>query len=81
VNNHCSWILISTLLAVKFLGEKLNILGKIGCLLTIFGSVIIVIHAPKDSEMNSLLDFARQIGSSGKQTSFVIKIFIYFFLF
>ena len=71
VNNYwfCGGEFLSTLLAVKFLGEKLNIWGKIGCLLTIFGSAIIVIHAPKDSELNSLFDFARQIGSSGKHIS------------
>ncbi len=66
---------ISTLLAVRFLGEKLNLLGKIGCLLTICGSVIIVIHAPKDNEVNSLLDFARKIGTPGKTklNSFTMK--------
>jgi drug/metabolite transporter (DMT)-like permease len=58
---------ISALLAVRFLGEKLNTLGKIGCLLTVFGSVIIIIHAPKDSEVNSLLDFARKLWTSGKK--------------
>jgi hypothetical protein len=55
-------------MAVRFLNEKLNILGKIGCLLTIFGSIIIIIHAPKESEVQSLLDFARKIGASGMQT-------------
>jgi hypothetical protein len=58
-------------MSVRFLGEKLNALGKIGCLLTIFGSIIIIIHAPKDSEVNSLHDFARKIGAPG------IKLFKY----
>ena len=53
-------------MAVRFLGEKLNIWGKIGCLLTIFGSIIIIIHSPKESEVHSLNDFARKIGTSGK---------------
>jgi hypothetical protein len=67
------------LLAVRFLGEKLNLLGKIGCLLTICGSVIIVIHAPKDNEVNSLLDFARKIGTPGKTklNSFTMKTFFF----
>jgi hypothetical protein len=47
------------------LGEKLNILGKIGCVLTILGSIVIIIHAPKESDINSLLDFARKIGAPG----------------
>ncbi|CAF0799515.1 unnamed protein product [Adineta steineri] len=37
------------LMAVRFLDEKLNILSEIGCLFTVCGSVIIVIHAPKEN--------------------------------
>jgi drug/metabolite transporter (DMT)-like permease len=70
---------ISALLAVRFLGEKLNLLGKIGCLLTIFGSIVLVIHAPRDSEVNSLLDFSRKLGTSGnKEKNISLKIFIFF---
>jgi len=54
----------SSLMAVRFLDEKLNALSKMGCLLTVSGSIIIVIHAPKESEVNSLVDFARKIGAS-----------------
>ncbi|CAF1070830.1 unnamed protein product [Rotaria sordida] len=57
-------VLVSALMAVRFLDEKFNTLGKIGCFLTIFGSVIIIIYAPKDSEVNSLVDFSRKIGTS-----------------
>jgi drug/metabolite transporter (DMT)-like permease len=52
-------------MAVRFLNEKLNTFGKIGCLLTVFGSIVIIIHAPKESEVNSLIDFARKIGAPG----------------
>lgn len=52
-------------MAVRFLDEKLNKLGKIGCLLTVFGSIVIVIHAPKESEINSLSDFAHRVGAPG----------------
>ncbi len=54
----------SSLMAVRFLDEKLHALSKMGCLLTVSGSIIIVIHAPKESEVNSLVDFARKIGAS-----------------
>ncbi|CAF0865483.1 unnamed protein product [Didymodactylos carnosus] len=54
-------VLVSALLAVRYLGEKLSGLSKIGCLLTVFGSIIIVIHAPKESEVNSLLEFSKKI--------------------
>ncbi|CAF1642093.1 unnamed protein product [Adineta ricciae] len=56
-------VLVSALLAVRFLGEKLNIFGKIGCLLTVSGSIIIIIHAPKDSDVNSLREFAYKINT------------------
>jgi hypothetical protein len=74
----------SALMAARFLGEKLNTFGKIGCLLTIFGSIVIIIHAPKDSEVNSLLDFAHKIESPGmKILKSIIKnrfIELFFFL-
>lgn len=57
--------LCSSLLAVRYLEEKLNILGKIGCLLTVLGSVVIVIHAPSDNDIHSLNDFALRILSPG----------------
>ncbi|CAF3537080.1 unnamed protein product [Rotaria sordida] len=56
-------VLVSALMAVRYLNENLNTLGKIGCLLTIFGSIVIIIHAPKESEVNSLFDFARKISA------------------
>ena len=56
-------VVCSALLAVRFLNEKLDFLGKIGCVLTVGGSVIIVIHAPKDSEVHSLNDFAQRLMS------------------
>lgn len=52
-------------MAVRFLDEKLNRLGKIGCLLTVCGSIVIIIHAPKDSEVNSLSDFALKVAAPG----------------
>lgn len=61
-------VLVSALMAVRFLDEKLNRLGKIGCFLTVCGSIVIIIHAPKDSEVNSLSDFARKVTAPGKRT-------------
>lgn len=47
-------VIISAVMASKFLNEKLNLLGKIGCLLCILGSTIIVIHSPKEKEVENL---------------------------
>ncbi|KAK6645071.1 hypothetical protein RUM43_001347 [Polyplax serrata] len=47
-------VLVSAVLASKFLHEKLNLLGKLGCFLCILGSTIIVIHSPRESEVKTL---------------------------
>lgn len=47
-------VIVASIMASKFLKEKLNLLGKIGCLLCILGSTIIVIHSPKENEIDSL---------------------------
>jgi len=65
-------ILVSAILASKFLEENLNILGKIGCLLCILGSTIIVIHAPKEVDVQSVEELHSKIVQSG---------FIYFVVF
>lgn len=47
-------VLVSAVMAAYFLDEKLNTIGKIGCALTAIGSTVMVIHAPKEGEINSL---------------------------
>lgn len=47
-------VIVSAVMASKFLHEKLNLLGKIGCVLCILGSTIIVIHSPKEKEVENL---------------------------
>lgn len=47
-------VLVTAVLSSKFLNERLNILGKIGCFLCIVGSTIIVIHSPKEAEIEDL---------------------------
>ncbi|XP_017026014.1 magnesium transporter NIPA2 [Drosophila kikkawai] len=47
-------VIISAVMASRFLNEKLNLLGKIGCFLCILGSTIIVIHSPKEKEIEDL---------------------------
>lgn len=37
-----------------FLKEKLGPIGKIGCLLSVVGALIIVLHAPEDKEVTSI---------------------------
>lgn len=47
-------VLVTSVMASKFLNEKLNLLGKLGCLLCILGSTIIVLHSPKEVEVEDL---------------------------
>lgn len=42
-----------SLLASYMLQEKLNLLGKLGCLLNCAGSVVLLIHAPKTDNITS----------------------------
>ncbi|NXF94166.1 NIPA3 protein, partial [Eubucco bourcierii] len=54
-------VLISAILSSYFLNEKLNIHGKLGCLLSILGSTVMVIHAPEEEEVTSLDEMERKL--------------------
>lgn len=47
-------VLVAAVLSSRFLNERLNLLGKLGCFLCIIGSTIIVIHSPKEMEIDDL---------------------------
>mmetsp|Transcript_28 Transcript_28/g.85 ORF Transcript_28/g.85 Transcript_28/m.85 type:complete len:347 (+) Transcript_28:444-1484(+) len=49
-------IIVSAILAHIILKEKLNIFGMLGCLLCITGSITIVLHAPEERAINSVLE-------------------------
>lgn len=57
-------VLVSAVLASKYLNEKLNLLAKVGCLLCILGSTVIVIHSPKEEEVESLKDLLDKVQDS-----------------
>ncbi|XP_039920529.1 magnesium transporter NIPA3 isoform X1 [Hirundo rustica] len=54
-------VLISAILSSYFLNEKLNIHGKLGCVLCILGSTVMVIHAPEEEEVTSLDEMERKL--------------------
>ncbi|KAM9728390.1 magnesium transporter NIPA4 [Menidia menidia] len=58
-------VLISALLSCRLLGERLNLLGKLGCLLCVLGSVLLVIHAPQEQEVTSLEDMTSKLLEPG----------------
>jgi len=58
-------ITCSAVLGAYFLEEELGTLGKLGCAICLIGSVIIVLHAPADKEIeriDEILHFAIQPG-------------------
>lgn len=51
------------------LNEKLNIFGILGCVLCIVGSMTIVLHAPEEREIVSLLQVWRMALQPGVTSS------------
>ncbi|GAB7366493.1 hypothetical protein MBLNU230_g8286t1 [Neophaeotheca triangularis] len=47
-------VLIGAVLGSYFLGEQLGVLGRIGCAICLVGSVVIVLHAPPDTELENI---------------------------
>lgn len=58
---------LRAILAAFFLHEKLGIVGKIGCALCLIGSVVIVLHAPEEKEINSVDEILNYALQPGKQ--------------
>ena len=48
-------ILVSAVLAHLLLNEKLNVFGIVGCVLCVTGSLAIVLHAPEETPITSVL--------------------------
>ncbi|XP_066932810.1 magnesium transporter NIPA2-like isoform X2 [Clytia hemisphaerica] len=47
-------VLVSAVLASIMLKERLNLHGKVGCLLCILGSTILIIHAPEEEQVTEM---------------------------
>uniref|UniRef100_A0A8C5GA12 Magnesium transporter NIPA2 n=1 Tax=Gouania willdenowi TaxID=441366 RepID=A0A8C5GA12_GOUWI len=58
-------VLVSAVLSSYFLTERLNLHGKLGCLLSILGSTTMVIHAPKEEEISSLQEMSKKLVDPG----------------
>ncbi|XP_053233091.1 magnesium transporter NIPA4 [Podarcis raffonei] len=58
-------VLISAILSSYLLGERLNLLGKLGCMLSIVGSTVLVIHAPEEEEVTTLDEMASKLKEPG----------------
>ncbi|KAM4548167.1 magnesium transporter NIPA2-like isoform 1-T1 [Odontesthes bonariensis] len=58
-------VLVSAVLSSYFLTERLNLHGKLGCMLSILGSTTMVIHAPQEEEISSLEHMAKKLVDPG----------------
>ncbi|XP_053145194.1 magnesium transporter NIPA4 [Hemicordylus capensis] len=58
-------VLISAILSSYLLGERLNLLGKLGCMLSIVGSTVLVIHAPEEEVVTTLDEMASKLKEPG----------------
>ncbi|XP_023256598.1 magnesium transporter NIPA4-like [Seriola lalandi dorsalis] len=52
-------------LSSYLLGEVLNVVGKLGCLLCVLGSILLVLHAPEEQEVTSLQDMTNKLLEPG----------------
>jgi len=58
-------VLVTAILSAKFLDERLNLHGKMGCILAILGSTVMVIHAPKEESVNDLKELGTMMIDPG----------------
>ena len=62
------------MLASHFLNEQQNLHGKIGCILSIIGSTVLVIHAPQEEEVKSMDNLEPKLTSPGVYFFFLRQI-------
>lgn len=63
-------VIVAAILSSKFLNERLNLIGKLGCFLCIIGSTIIVLHSPKEAEISDL----NLLIEKAKDSTFIIYV-------
>lgn len=69
-------VLVTAVMASRFLNEKLNLLGKLGCLLCVLGSIIIVLHSPREVEVEDLSVLMEKL----QDATFIIYVLIVGFI-
>lgn len=78
VDNICKFVfgMCSAVLAHFILKEKLHKLGVLGCVMCIAGSVIIVIHAPQEYPIGSVLEIWNMATQPGRFFSIILRTYI-----
>lgn len=57
----------SAILSSYFLGESLNLLGKLGCVICVTGSTVMVIHAPEEEKVTTVVEMAAKMKDTGRR--------------
>ncbi|KAF9968819.1 hypothetical protein BGZ70_005623 [Mortierella alpina] len=65
-------VVICAILSSIFLKERLNLQGKVGCAQCIIGATIIVLHAPEQTSVKTIQEFAHFM----KQPLFLVWMFV-----
>lgn len=73
-------IIVSSILGSYYLDEKLNLHGKLGAILTILGSTVMVISAPKEPEIYALSQLETQVIRPGFLLYMTVAIAISLYL-
>uniref|UniRef100_A0A8V0YSB4 NIPA like domain containing 4 n=1 Tax=Gallus gallus TaxID=9031 RepID=A0A8V0YSB4_CHICK len=73
-------VLISAILSSYLLGERLNLLGKLGCMLSLVGSTVMVIHAPEEEEVTTLDEMLFKLKEPGFLAYAVVLLAVCFLL-
>lgn len=68
-------VLVAAILSSRFLQERLNFIGKIGCFLCVIGSIVFVIHSPKSEEIQSFAELCEKLADV-IFLSYVVTIFV-----
>ncbi|OWK11718.1 hypothetical protein Celaphus_00003803, partial [Cervus elaphus hippelaphus] len=55
----------SAIFSSYFLGESLNLLGKLGCVICVAGSTVMVIHAPEEEKISTIMEMAAKMKDTG----------------
>ena len=55
----------SAVLASHLLKERLNLLGKLGCMVCVLGSTVVVIHSPKEQDLQTMDELAVKLVDPG----------------
>lgn len=59
-------LLYSAVFSSYCLGESLNLLGKLGCVICMAGSTVMVIHAPKEEKITTVAEMASKMKDTGR---------------